>query len=154
MVKLIWISAAVLGVAWQGFAAETSGSPNATVAALEHSDFVFVCKMKDEGTGGQTPRGYFKSYFVTYPETLYFGLVGLNLPGEIWIYYESSEYPKVPKSGHELTFYKGDMFIAFLRYVKDSDKAFCVVRIDRADAKEEIRKIIKKTPNNRRRGTR
>ena len=108
--------------------------------AMRHSDFVFVCAVKDEGTSGQTPEGYFKSYLVTYPETLYFGLVGLDLPGEIWIYYDSTEYPDVPKGGNELAFHKGDAFIAFLDYL---DK-FHVVRIDKVDGKSDIRKAIQK----------
>lgn len=108
--------------------------------AMLHSDFVFVCAVKDEGTGGQTPLGYFKSYLVTYPESLYFALVGSDLPGEIWIYYDSADYPDVPKGGNELAFQKGEEFIAFLDY----DDKFHVVRIDKVESKDEIRRAIQK----------
>ena len=106
--------------------------------AMRYSDFVFVCEVKDEGTEGQTPLGYFKSYLVTYPESLYFGLVGLDLPGDIWIYYDSTEYPDVPEGENVMAFHKGDMFIAFLDY---TDK-FHVVRIDKVDSKDKIIKAI------------
>ena len=108
--------------------------------AMRHTDFVFVCGVKDEGTSGQTPQGYFKSYLVTYPETLLAGLVGIVLPGEIWIYYDSADYPDVPKGENELAFHKGEEFIAFLDY---TDK-FHVVRIDKVESKDEIRRAIQK----------
>ena len=108
--------------------------------AMRYSDFVFLCVVKDEGTSGQTPQGYFKSYHVSYPETLFCGLVGIILPGEIWIYYDSTEYSDVPKSGNELVFHKGDEFIAFLDY---ADK-FHVARIDKVESKDDIRKVIHK----------
>ena len=122
------------------YAQEQLNTASAYSNAMQHSDFVFACVVQDEGTGGQTPLGYFKSYLVTYPETLYFGLVGLDLPGNIWIYYDSTEYPDVPKSGNELAFRKGDEFIAFLDY---KDK-FHAVRIDKVDSKDDIRKAIEK----------
>ena len=106
--------------------------------AMRHSDLVFVCEVKAEGTSGHTPLGYFKSYLVTYPESLYYGLVGLDLPGDIWIYYDSTEYPDVPEGENVMAFHKGDMFIAFLDY---TDK-FHVVRIDKVDSKDKIIKAI------------
>jgi len=113
-------------------------SPYST--AMRHSDFVFVCEVRDEGVGSQTPLGYFKSYLVTYPESLYFGLVGLDLPGEIWIYYNSTEYPDVPEGENVMAFHKGDTFIAFLDYAD----GFHVVRIDKVESKDEIKRAIQK----------
>lgn len=110
--------------------------------ALGHSDFVFVCSVIEESPNAHGPKAVFKSYRVTYPESLYFGLVGLDLPGEIWIHFDSSEYPDVPKSGFETTFHKGDTFIAFLDYTDDDSSAFRIVRLDKLDEKEAIKKTI------------
>jgi hypothetical protein len=121
---------------------EQSNASSAHAAALGHSDFVFVCIVQEESPHAHGPKAVFKSYRVTYPETLYFGMVGLDLPGEIWIHYDSSEYPDVPKSGFETTFHKGDSFIAFVDYVDKGDQAFRIVRVDKIDAKGEIKEAI------------
>jgi hypothetical protein len=73
---------------------------------------------------------------------LFFGLVGLVLPEDIWIHYDSSLYTDVPKSGFESTFHKGDTFIAFLDYVDKGDQAFKIVRLDKIDAKHKIKEVI------------
>ena len=106
--------------------------------AMRHSDFVFLCEVKDERAGGQTPLGYFKSFFVSHPESLYFGLEGLEIPSEIWIVYDSSKYPDVPEGENAMAFHKGDTFIAFL----DLTNEFHVVRIDKVENKDAIRKAI------------
>jgi hypothetical protein len=111
--------------------------------AMTHSDFVFVCKVVDEGPLGHGSNTVQKSYKVSYPESLHFGLIGLDLPGEIWIHYDSSRYPKVPKSGFESTFHKGDSFIAFVDHVEKGDFAFQIVRLDKIDEEEEIKTLIK-----------
>jgi len=113
------------------------------VTAMAHSDFVFVCKVVDEGPLGYGSNTVQKSYMVSYPETLHFGLVGLELPGEIWIHYDSSRYPGVPKSGLESTFHQCDSFIAFLDYVNGGDFEFQIVRLDKLDKKEQIKRAIK-----------
>ena len=124
---LIHIVAATLfaGCANQQEQAEPSvpaSLPDAPWAnTMTHSDFVFVCKVLDEGPLGHGANSVQKSYMVSYPESLYFGLVGLDLPSEIWIHYDSSRYPKVSKSGFESTFHKGDSFIAFLDYVNKAE---------------------------------
>ncbi len=107
--------------------------------AMRHTAFVFVCDVKAEGTGGQTPEGYYKSYLVSYPESLLVGLVGIVLPGEIWIYYDSTEYPDVPKGENAMAYHNGDKFIAFLDY----KNGFHVVRTDKIESKDDIRKEIK-----------
>jgi hypothetical protein len=111
--------------------------------AMNHSDFVFVCKVVDEGPLGHGSNTVQKSYKVSYPEALHFGLVGLELPGEIWIHYDSSRYPKVPKSGLESTFHKGKSFIAFLDYVDNNEFSFQIVLIEKMEKKEDIKKVIK-----------
>ena len=121
--------------------ARPAETPFASV--MSHADFVFVCKVVDEGPLGHGSNTVQKSYMVSYPETLHFGLVGLDLPGEIWIHYDSSRYPNVPKTGLETTFHKGDSFIAFLDYVDGGDFGFQIVMLDKLDKKEEIRKAIK-----------
>jgi len=110
---------------------------------MTHSDFVFVCKVVDEGPLGHGSNAVQKSYKVSYPEILYFGLVGLDLPGEIWIHHDSSKYPRIPKSGFESTFRKGDTFIAFLDHVDKGEFSFQIVRADKIEKGEEIKKVIK-----------
>ena len=148
MMKMMFqIAAVILCLAVHALPAQTDVSTNAIDAAAAKSDFVFVCEVKEESPHAHGPKAAFKSYRVAYPEVLYFGLVGLALLGEIWIHYDSSEFPDIAKSGYETTFHKGDTFIAFLHHVKNSERAFHVVRIDKADAKEKIRRAIKQTPN-------
>jgi hypothetical protein len=112
-------------------------------SAMSHSDFVFVCKVVDEGPLGHGSDAVQKSYMVSYPESLHFGLVGLVLPGEIWIHYDSARYPEVPKSGYESTFHKGDSFIAFLDYINTAEFGFQIVRLDKIEMKEDIKRVIK-----------
>ena len=111
--------------------------------ALAQSDFVFVCKAVDEGPLGHGSNTVQKPYNVSYPESLHFGLIGLELPGEIWIHYDASTYPGVPKSGFEATFHKGDSFIAFLDFVDRGEFAFKIVRLDKVEMKDAIKKAIK-----------
>jgi len=119
--------------------------------ALIHSDFVFVCKVIDEGPIGHGNTTVQKSYKVSYTETLHFGLIGLDLPGEIWVHYDSSRYPEVPQSGFETTFHKGDSFIVFLDYVEKPEFGFQIVRVDKIGKKEQIGKVIKDRRTSRRR---
>jgi len=125
------------------YANDQPETASAHATALAHSDFVFVCTVQEESPHAHGPKAVFKSYRVTYPESLYFGMVGLDIPGEIWIHYDSNEYPDVPKSGFETTFHKGDSFIAFLDHVDKGDQAFRIVRLDKVDVKDEIKKAIK-----------
>jgi hypothetical protein len=111
--------------------------------ALAQSDFVFVCRVVDEGPLGHGSNTVQKSYKVSYPESLHFGLVGDDLPGEIWIHYDASKYPDVPESGFETTFHKGDSFVAFLDYVDKNEFAFQIVRLDKVEMKDAIKVAIK-----------
>lgn len=116
---------------------------SAHTKAMDHSDFVFVCEVVDEGPLGHGNNAVQKSYRVRYPETPHQGLVGIDLPGEIWIHFDSTRYPDVPKSGFESAFHKGDTFIAFLDYVDKGQFQLQIVRIDKTDLKEQIAKAIK-----------
>ena len=48
----------------------------------------------------------------------------------------------MPKSGFESTFHKGDSFIAFLDYVDEEEFLFQIVRVEKPDRKEQIKKAI------------
>ncbi|NLX26318.1 MAG: hypothetical protein GXY61_10225 [Lentisphaerae bacterium] len=141
--KTIFTTAILMLCRLIAYADEMPDAASAHAKALGHSDFVFVCDVQEESPNAHGPQGAFKSYRVTYPESLYFGMVGLDLPGEVWIHYDSSEYPDVPKTGLETTFHKGESFIAFLDHVDKGDQAFRIVRLDKIDVKGEIKKTIK-----------
>lgn len=125
------------------YAGEQADVATAYSKALAQSDFVFVCRVIDESPLGHGSNTVQKSYKVSYPESLHFGFVGLELPGEIWIHYDASTYPDVLKSGFETTFHKGDSFVAFLDYVDKGEFAFQIVRLDKVEMKDAIKKAIK-----------